>query len=132
MKPEGADAAHTLQLSAGDYVLKEVDEPDGYYRLSSEIYFRIGTDGSITMIGQDGEALTALDGAGNTVPKTEDVNWTLSGLTITIPNHTGSELPSTGGAGTLPFTIGGLFLMTVSLLCTFGRRRGREREAARK
>ena len=72
----------------------------------------------------------------NTKDKAEEYNGIASILAaeenlllIKVINTPGSELPSTGGAGTLPYTIGGLLLMAASLLCGFGQRRKRERGA---
>ena len=46
-----------------------------------------------------------------------------SNVTITAENHTGYELPSTGGMGTGWFTLAGLLLMTGAAALTISRRR---------
>ena len=49
-----------------------------------------------------------------------------SNVTITAENHTGYELPSTGGMGTGWFTLAGLLLMTGAAALTISRRRAKE------
>ena len=49
-----------------------------------------------------------------------------SNVTITAENHTGYQLPSTGGMGTGWFTLAGLLLMTGAAALTLLRRRAKE------
>ena len=49
-----------------------------------------------------------------------------SNVTITAENHTGYQLPSTGGIGTGWFTLAGLLLMTGAAALTISRRRAKE------
>ena len=49
-----------------------------------------------------------------------------SNVTITAENHTGYQLPSTGGVGTGWFTLAGLLLMTGAAALTISRRRAKE------
>lgn len=49
-----------------------------------------------------------------------------SNVTITAENHTGYQLPSTGGMGTGWFTLAGLLLMTGAAALTISRRRAKE------
>ena len=44
-----------------------------------------------------------------------------------MTNTPAVELPMTGGSGTLPYTIGGLLLVAVALLCGCSQRRRTER-----
>lgn len=98
-------------LEQGYYKLVEITAPDGYYRLTEEIYF-ISEEGDITVTGGSR-------------------NWSFStsSNTLTVINVSGSELPSTGGMGTHYGTMAGLLIMASSLLYGFQLRRKRERRA---
>lgn len=82
-------------LAAGTYKLFEVDAPDGYN----------GLDGAVEITIAD----TTTD------PETA-ITWTVSTKdggtaadhTVTIENHKGIKLPSTGGMGTVIFTVVGV------------------------
>lgn len=82
-------------LAAGTYKLVEVDAPEGYN----------GLDGAVEITIAD----TTTD------PETA-ITWTVSTKdggtaadhTVTIENHKGIELPSTGGMGTVIFTVVGV------------------------
>lgn len=82
-------------LAAGTYKLVEVDAPEGYN----------GLDGAVEITIAD----TTTD------PETS-ITWTVSTKdggtaadhTVTIENHKGIELPSTGGMGTVIFTVVGV------------------------
>lgn len=102
-------------LPAGSYTITETKAPAGYYGVSGTISFTV-ENGAVTINGKlpSGVAFT---GSG-----TEDNPYT-----FTVTNTPGVELPSTGGAGTLPYTMGGLLLMAASLLYGFGQRRKGER-----
>lgn len=100
------------QIEDGTYFLKELSAPAGYYPLTSPI----------TVTVKDGK-LVEKD-YGNT-------GITISGnsLILTIPNSSGYELPSTGGSGTLLYTICGIALMAGPLMYIFHRRRKGECDA---
>lgn len=111
----GNDGRITFEgLQPGAYRIVETKAPAGYYRLTSEIGFRVDDDGKVTLTNASDD-------------------WSLSGngLTLTVVNHAGSELPMTGGRGTLLYTMGGLLLMAASLLCGLNQRRRRERRWTR-
>ena len=81
------DGEFTIQgLDAGTYYLTEIQQPDGYNKLSAPVEIVIKEDGTIT-IGD------------NTVEKVE------------VENKSGSILPSTGGMGTTLFYIFGAILV---------------------
>ena len=88
-------------LDAGEYFLKETKAPDGYNKLSGPVTVTIsesyGTDDTVTVTGN----------------------------TPVIENSTGSELPSTGGIGTVIFYIvGGILLVGAGILLVVRRRMG--------
>lgn len=109
------------KLEVGSYYLAETAAPAGYYRLNDRIYFSVAK-GGIIMLDADGSA-------------SDEVKivrqWHLSDAdrgvyTLTVVDHTGEELPSTGGFGTAPFVVGGLVVMIGCILVAFHRlfRRG--------
>ena len=101
----GADGEITITgLLPGDYQLVETAAPAGYYLQTTPIDFKI-VPGAV---------------------ETEYVGFSSStdeGNVFTVPNQSGSELPQTGGSGTIPYTIGGLLIMAVALLYGYGSRR---------
>lgn len=99
-------------LTPGGYQLVETAAPAGYYKMTATIEFTVNEDGTVNMVNTNG-------------------SWSLAGTTFTVTNHAGSELPETGGSGTIPYTIGGLLLMAASLLCGLNPRRRRERRCER-
>lgn len=93
-------------LATGTYFVKEITAPNGYNPLKDPIkvviYADIAEDGSLTrhVIDYGDTANGKDDGQGTT---------TICGgngeHVITIVNKTGSELPETGGMGTIAFTV---------------------------
>lgn len=77
-----------IGLDADTYFLTEIQQPDGYNKLSAPVKIVIKEDGTITI----GDAT-------NTVDKVE------------VENKSGSILPSTGGMGTTLFYIFGAILV---------------------
>lgn len=102
----------TVETSADSYTIAETTIPAGYYGMVGQITFKV-TNGAVTDVQCPAGA--AYD-AGTNI--------------FTVTNTPGVELPSTGGAGTSLYTIGGLLVMAVSLLYGFGQRRRRERREA--
>lgn len=109
----GADGEITITgLLPGEYQLVETAAPAGYYLQTTPIDFEI-VPGAV---------------------ETEYVGFSSStdeGNVFTVPNQTGSELPQTGGSGTIPYTIGGLLIMAVALLYGYGSRRRHGRGVGR-
>ena len=102
----GSDATFTLaSLPEGTYQLTEVSAPAGYYRMNGTIDFAV-SQGKVTTSGS--------------LPS--GVSFDGTNIVFTVTNTSGSELPQTGGPGTLPLAIGGLLLMAASLLCALIRR----------
>lgn len=85
-----------------------------------------GTTVTITETAHAGFSVTYKDG---TVVKVHGDTYTFKitqDVTITAVNSTGYELPSTGGAGTVWFTLAGILLMTGAAALTLLRRRAKE------
>ena len=91
-------------LRDGHYQLTETVAPTGYIGLNTPIEFTI----------LNGEVQ---EGYSNTVTYIPDDK------TFTIGNTPGAELPSTGGSGTLIYTITGIFLITLAGTLLVARKR---------
>ena len=93
-----------------EYKLSEVSAPAGYVIKNKDITFTLTKTG-------DGREISV-----------EGANASAEGITITITNPPGAELPMTGGSGTLPYTFGGLaMIMASALMYGFRMRRGERR-----
>lgn len=100
------DGVSITDLPDGTYNLTETKAPDGYIILNDSVEFSI-SNGIVSLENTD--------------------HATVNGTTITVKNTAGEALPNTGGSGTLPYTLGGLMLMSAAALM-YGfimRRRGR-------
>ena len=100
------DGVSITDLPDGTYNLTETKAPDGYIILNDSVEFSI-SNGIVSLKNTD--------------------HARVNGTTITVRNTAGEALPNTGGSGTLPYTLGGLMLMSAAALM-YGfimRRRGR-------
>ena len=98
-------------LSEGTYYLFETKAPDGYNKLTDPVAITVLED-KVTYVQ-----------AGNSREATKNESTYI----LTVTNTAGKELPNTGGTGTLPYTLGGLMIMSVAAMM-YGfimRRRGR-------
>lgn len=95
-------------LTNGSYRLTETSAPAGYIILDKAIDFTIN-NGVVTFTD------------------TSQATFDSDTKTFTVKNVAGRELPSTGGSGTLPYTLGGLMLVIASALMYGFRMRRRER-----
>lgn len=100
-------------LDDGTYYLKETKAPVGYNLLTDPVTLVITattSNGQNWTSGTASEALTALKiKVGN---QTETAGYTDTGIVnATIANNKGATLPTTGGMGTIIFTIAGLILV---------------------
>lgn len=111
------DGETIFELPTGTYYLVEEKAPDGFERLNYRIKVSVKRDGITAMA----------DTEGGTVYETEQ-----DGLltTISVTNTLGTELPSTGGPGTMLYTLSGMMLLLGSALLYGFRRRHEERRSA--
>ena len=115
----GADGFVEMpNLPEGDYELVETGAPIGYYRVSEPIPFTVVL-GAISTHDAD-------DNNGWYVQTETNSNGQVVDLYIVVENTFGTELPHTGGMGTLPVTTAGLLMMAASLTVILLRRK-RER-----
>ena len=95
---------------------------------SSTIEIPYGATVTITETKHDGFAVLFMNGEQEL--KTENgsckIEKITGDITITAVNSTGYELPSTGGGGTVWFTLAGILLMTGAAALTILRRRAKE------
>ncbi len=117
----GTDTTNVVKkgLIAGDYKLVETVAPDGYIVESTETTFTVGADGTIANL-QSG-TITKPDGT--TIYVAELSGSSEGTYTITVRNKPGKPLPSTGGMGTLPLTLLGVFLVVGAAGFLVARRR---------
>ncbi len=103
-KTDAAGAALLEQMPAGDYVIRLAGTPTGY----------VPEDSAPNLKAEYG-TLTYLDAANAAwqLEQSEDEEYTYL-LTLTLKEL--HILPSTGGAGTVPFTLAGAALMTLAAL----------------
>ena len=103
-------------LLPGTYYLVETGAPPGYNILTSAVILTVTSDG-VTVLQSENAAGSA------TVSAQDGI------VTIEITNSSGTELPSTGGHGTLLYTSGGLLLMAAAMIyLVCARRRERRLE----
>lgn len=109
-------------LDDGEYRLRETKAPDGYNKLTDDIYFAITAEHTELA---DNPELTKLSGSKD--DGTIDINFTASiqdgSLSADVVNHSGTELPSTGGIGTTIFYIVGGILMVGAAVLLITKRR---------
>lgn len=96
---------HVNGLAAGTYYLVETEAPAGYNKLTAPIKVVITKNGDDFTISQDG------------TDETDKI--------IDVENSTGSLLPSTGGMGTIAFTVVAA-LLVLGVAISFIRDRKRE------
>lgn len=117
-----ASAGKTISsLPVGIYKLTETVAPAGYIMRTADTYFTVAINATT------GKAkITLIKGNANAINSYASVD-TSSTDTLIIANEAGQALPNTGGSGTLPYTLGGLMLMSTAAMM-YGfimRRRGR-------
>lgn len=130
------------KLDAGDYVLNEVVAPEGYALNGTDIPVSIkanidNTTGkllsySVTINGTDTNTYTYDAGkktfattykyknAAGEIVSTTDADEAKASWETQFENSNVGTLPSTGGIGTVLFTVGGIAIMGLALLLLFG------------
>lgn len=102
-------------LAAGTYYLQETEAPAGYNKLTAPVIITITPTYAAV-----GGALEKVDVkySYNGTENTSTINTESAPGTspeVPIENKSGAELPSTGGKGTILFTIGGVLILSVML-----------------
>lgn len=144
-----ADGVTITGLSPASYVLIETTAPTGYNKLEEALRFEIqelteDQAQALTLSTPDGKASLRGFASDETYTQAEvDADSTLQYVTVTngsettyykaytdgvypieVANYAGLVLPSTGGMGTLLFTIIGILLMAAVLVIMIAKRRG--------
>lgn len=97
-------------IDDGYYKLEETVVPDGYKKME-DLYFQITAQHSVEKIIE----LRAVVKGGSS--QTLDTDEATGSVTAVIENHTGIELPSTGGAGTtLFYVLGSIMVLGAAVL----------------
>lgn len=107
-----ADGVTQTGLDVGNYILKEITPPTGYNELAEDLLFSIYKmdDEKATSEYGGSYALFASDEDGTTIDFEDGV------YDMKVLNYAGLTLPSTGGMGTIIFTIIGLLIMLAVLI----------------
>ncbi len=107
-------------LESGYYRLKEIQAPEGYQILDSDIYFKVDSINN---------TLVLVDMEGNELTETNNLMWRISSNNskqIQIKNNTLYSLPSAGGPGIYWYTLSGILLMLGAALIVYKQQRKRE------
>lgn len=106
---------YVSKLGAGKYVLEEVKAPDGHNCL--DYYPVIDITADLTPVDTTKEPVdwdvTVVEGTDSRgyVAVAKSVTDTEGIITVTVQNSSGLQLPSTGGVGTVIFTVVGILVM---------------------
>lgn len=123
----GEDTSFTFSgLDDGDYILTETTTPAGYNTIKP-ITFTVTADHKITWGDTDNrtDILTSLSGTAASGEISFTADETNSSLTTNVVNVKGSNLPSTGGMGTVMLYVAGIavFVLAGATLVMALRRR---------
>ncbi len=123
IEPAGDLVGFTVEgLEPATYVLKETLAPKDYNLLNEAIIFDIN---DLT-----GEEITAQNTTHATFKSDDGTFYTTGIYPIEVANYSGTVLPSTGGIGTILFTILGIsvMLLVIVMIILISRRREEEPE----
>lgn len=109
---DGATFTFTGLTPPGEYTLTEVKAPEGYRKLETPIKIVIDELGNVTI--DEGE-----EQAKETLTVSENGNYQ---ITLTVANDPKAPLPSTGGPGTLLFTLIGMVTLGAAGMYVFFRK----------
>ncbi len=109
------------------YELKEISPPDGYIIVNGSTYFKAFHNNAQTYLrltDQDGTVL--VDGNNNPILDNDNAVVSENGMSISIKNEPGVELPQTGGEGTLLFSVIGTIFVLSAVMGLMARRKWEE------
>ena len=109
---ESGNLLKDIRLPDGIYYLEETKAPEGYQTLTKRIRISIGGEG-IQAAFEDGSALS------------DETPEDLKNVVFSLINHSGIEMPETGGHGTAFFTLLGLFFTLAAGAVLLLRRSGK-------
>ena len=119
-------------LDVGSYYVKETKTPSGYYapKGSFKLELTAERDGSESLVKtlSKGSVFGALKEADRALVQRDEVNQTLNRFEADLLNSSTPVLPTTGGVGTVMFTVIGLLCMGAALWFFLFARRRREDE----
>ena len=119
-------------LDVGSYYVKETKTPSGYYapKGSFKLELTAERDGSESLVKtlSKGGVFGALKEADRALVQRDEVNQTLNRFEADLLNSSTPVLPTTGGVGTVMFTVIGLLCMGAALWFFLFARRRREDE----
>lgn len=121
----GEDTSFTFSgLDDGDYILTETATPAGYNTIKP-ITFTVTAKHNIKWTGERTDVLTELNGNAASGEITFTADKTAGSLTTNVVNVKGSNLPSTGGMGTVLLYVAGIavFVLAGATLVMALRRR---------
>lgn len=113
-------------LDTGNYILSETTNPTGYNKLAEDILFslyELNEDIASTTYG--GSYKFFADAPYNSIESSQTITDDDGVYKLNVLNYKGLTLPSTGGMGTLLFTILGIILMITALIVTITKNRKR-------
>lgn len=109
--PDSRSEFTFTDLAPGTYTLTETKEPDGYAKLTESITITIDKDGAVTVTGANATNITSdLTAKGNNT------------ISFDVKNKKKVPLPSTGGPGTLLFTLIGMVTLGAAGMYVFFRK----------
>lgn len=103
-------------LKNGEYTLTETKAPAGYNKLASAIGVKVDGKNDGTDTTDATVAITYNNDNGNSY------NQTASNGVIPVQNKSGAILPSTGGMGTIAFTVIGVLVIALGVAWTLKRK----------
>ena len=109
-------------LTVGTYHLRETAAPTGYNILTTDpeiVIAATSTDASTVTISSTGNTVTN----GTVTLSAGDPTDAQPVVDVEVENHSGTELPSTGGIGTTIFYVSGLIMVLGASIILISRRR---------
>lgn len=104
---DGLSSQRFTRLTNGTYYLEEIVAPAGYVLPPGPVKLELNQ--TVMTLPDLTEA------SGNSIAGEPEEGTNLYLYTVTVPNNTGYVLPETGGSGVLPYTMGGLLAICLSV-----------------